>query len=565
MDFYTTLLNLFQIVFVAILVRSSLYRVRYFLHMFQLKGYKTREMWSWISDHFSNKVITTEHVIINLLILSLLYFLSARLTPTSVTIILGIFILFWFVPVDRFRQEKEKKPLVFTARMKRLAVTLSLYIILLWYATIELAYTGSVFDAVTVRQHDSLFLSADPYILAFGFILTDILVPFFMMSAAYAIKPVERYIQNGFKKKARKKLASLPHLKVVAITGSYGKTSTKFFLETFLRERYNVCVTPGSFNTPMGICKVINNDLNASHQVLILEMGARYPGNILELCNIAAPDVSIITNIGVAHLETFGSRETLAYEKATLARELKQGGTLVLNGDDERVAALDSLRDDVKVVKAGENGAITASNITYGEEGSEFDLIWKNADGETESSYRIKTGLLGNHNIENIVIAAAAASELGIRPQTIAVAAKNLKPVKHRLELKKEGNIYIIDDAFNSNPTGAENAVEILTGFKTGRKVIVTPGMIELGDLQEQANRTFGEQIAKAGLDLVILVGKSQTKPIYEGIQTVMNGKPANVRVVNSLFEANDYLRSYLKPGDVVLYENDLPDTFNEG
>jgi len=314
----------------------------------------------------------------------------------------------------------------------------------------------------------------------------------------------------------------------------------------------------------MGICKVINNDLNATHQVLILEMGARYRGNILELCNIATPDISIITNIGVAHLETFGSRETLAYEKATLARELKKGGTLVLNGDDERVAALESLRDDIKVVKTGENGSISASNIMYGEDGSEFDLMWKIKDGEVESSYRIKTGLLGNHNVQNIVIAAAAANELGIRPQTIAVAAKNLKPVKHRLELKKEGDIYIIDDAFNSNPTGAENAVEILAEFKSGRKIIVTPGMIELGDLQEQANRKFGEQIARARLDLIILVGKSQTKPIFEGIQYALNGNPANVRVVNSLFEANDYLKTYLKPGDVVLYENDLPDTFNE-
>jgi len=564
LDIYTTLLNLYQVAFVAALVRSSLYRIRYFLHMFQLNGYKTKEMWSWISEQFSNKVITTEHVIVNLLILSLLYFLSSGLTPTSVTLILGTFILFWFVPVGRFRQEKEKKPLKFTPRMKRLALTLSLFILPLWYATAELAYTGSLFDTVAIRQHDSLFLAGDPYLLAFGFILADIMVPFFMMTAAYAVKPVETYIQKGFKKKARKKLASLPRLKVIAITGSYGKTSTKFFLETFLKERYNVCVTPGSFNTPMGICKVINNDLNATHQVLILEMGARYRGNILELCNIATPDISIITNIGVAHLETFGSRETLAYEKATLARELKKGGTLVLNGDDERVAALESLRDDIKVVKTGENGSISASNIMYGEDGSEFDLMWKIKDGEVESSYRIKTGLLGNHNVQNIVIAAAAASELGIRPQTIAVAAKNLKPVKHRLELKKEGDIYIIDDAFNSNPTGAENAVEILAEFKSGRKIIVTPGMIELGDLQEQANRKFGEQIARAGLDLIILVGKSQTKPIFEGIQSVLNSNPANVRVVSSLFEANDYLKTYLKPGDVVLYENDLPDTFNE-
>ena len=147
----------------------------------------------------------------------------------------------------------------------------------------------------------------------------------------------------------------MPHLKVVAITGSYGKTSTKFVIDTFLKERLSVCVTPGSFNTPMGICKVINNDLNANHQVLILEMGARYEGNIKELCDIAQPDISVVTNVGIAHLETFGSKEAIAWEKATLARQLKPGGTLILNGDDPIVREMGRYRTDIRSILTGDD------------------------------------------------------------------------------------------------------------------------------------------------------------------------------------------------------------------
>lgn len=561
---YYTFLDLLQIVFVAILVRHSLYRIRYFLHMFQQLGYKTREFRSWFHKHFSSKIIISEHVLFNLVIICLLFFLSARLTPSSATIIFSVFVFFWFFPVGRFRLKKEKKKLVFTPRMKRLAATLTTLILPLWYATIELSYTGSLSGFVTVRQLDNLFLAADPYLLSFGFVLADMIIPFFLFVAAFLMKPIEKRIQNRFKKQARNKLAAIPALKVIAITGSYGKTSTKFILEAILKERYKVCVTPGSYNTPMGICKVINNDLYAGHQVLILEMGARYPGNIRELCEIATPDISIITNIGVSHLETFGSKEVLIREKSTLARELKRGGILILNGDDQHVAEMADLRKDVKIIKTGSNGSMAAKNIRYDHNGTTFELISnKNSTGES-GKIDVTTSLLGKHNIQNILLASAAARELGIREQTIALAVRSLKPVEHRLELRKEGDIYIIDDAFNSNPVGAENALEILSGFQTGRRIIITPGMIELGNLQEAANYKFGEQIANANLDLVILVGKSQTTPIYEGIRSTSNGAKTDVKIVNSLFEANDLLNNFIKPGDVVLYENDLPDTFNE-
>jgi UDP-N-acetylmuramoyl-tripeptide--D-alanyl-D-alanine ligase len=355
----------------------------------------------------------------------------------------------------------------------------------------------------------------------------------------------------------------MPNLKVVAITGSYGKTSTKFVIDSFLKERMNVCVTPGSYNTPMGICKVINNDLQSNHQVLILEMGARYEGNIQELCNIAQPDISVVTNVGIAHLETFGSKEAIAREKSTLARELKPGGALILNGDDPIVREMGHDRSDIQRIITGEKDRqVWAVDHSIDENGTGFTLNWHQND-KTDST-RVQTKLLGNHNTQNILQASAVAQLFNIRIKTVAVAASRMEPVEHRLELKKRGDLTVIDDAFNSNPVGAKNAIDILAEFNSGRRIIITPGMIELGELEEQENKRLGEHIAKSGIELAILVGEQQTVPIKQGIDESEAPDKPQVKVVSTLFEANDILSSYARAGDVVLYENDLPDSYNE-
>jgi UDP-N-acetylmuramoyl-tripeptide--D-alanyl-D-alanine ligase len=543
------------ILLIAIFIRHSLYRLRYFLQMIQQLGYKTNEYRKWLSESLYSKAVTAEHIFFNVIILLMIYFFVDRVTLTAGAIIMVTFALFWFIGISRYKEEKEKKPLVFTSRLKRLAFTALILMIVLWFIMIDFAYRG-----IQLRDFAAPFINTDPYFLSFGLVIVDMCVPFFLYAAAWVMKPVELYIQNGFKKQARKKLASLPHIKVIAITGSYGKTSTKYVIDAFLKERVQVCVTPGSYNTPMGICKVINNDLEAHHQVLILEMGARYSGNIKELCDIARPDIAVITNVGISHLETFGSKEAVAEEKSTLAKELKPGGTLILNSDDELVKRMGELRTDVNVVFAGADGSVRATDVEVTPRGTSFNLVWN----ESNNSERISTKLLGAHNIQNMLLAAAVASEFDIRPKTIAVAAEAMEPVEHRLELKERNGLTVIDDAFNSNPVGAKNAVDILASFKTGRRILITPGMIELGDLEEKENRLFGEHIANAGLDLVILVGREQTEPIAKGIRNHKNGMETDLRIAKSLFEANDILKEFAKPGDVVLYENDLPDTYSK-
>ena len=539
------------------MLRYFWYRSKFFLRAYQQVGYKNNEFWKWMRENWDGTVIPLELGMFNLFVF--LFILPKDWFPfwpteSTIALILFSYALFWLSPVKRYKPEKVKKPLVLTNRVKRLLVSFCLLVFFLPSFFSYAAYN----PVIRLINTQSSFLSFDAILLVFGWVFGAIMIPFFMLIAGTLNKPVERRVQEGFKRQARKKLASMPHLKVVAITGSYGKTSTKFMIRDLLKERYSVCTTPGSYNTPMGICKVINDDLQSNHQILILEMGARYAGNIKELCEIATPDVSVVSNVGFAHLETFGSQDVIASEKGVIVDTLKSGGVAVLNADDQRVSKMGESRTDISRVLVGlEGGEVRANNISYDNSGSGFEV---QIEGEIQE---FQSKLLGAHNVQNILLAVGVAHNFGIRPKTMALAAKSIEPVEHRLELKKVGELTIIDDAFNSNPVGARNAVEILSQFKSGKRIIITPGMIELGEIEEEENRNFGEVIGKADLDKIILVGKERSKPILEGVLKT-EGQEERVSVVDTLFEANDLLKEYASPGDVVLYENDLPDVYNE-
>lgn len=525
------------------------------MHTFQQVGYKNNEYWHWLRDHWDEKVIPIDLGVFNLVLFIAIAaegFFGEIVTKNSLAIIFFTYAVFWLTSVKKYNPEKVKKPLVITNRVKRLLASVVFFGILFPVFFTYEAYTGRF-----LYNFSPGFLNFDIILLVFGWVFSAIIIPFIIFIASWITKPIEKSIQEGFKNQARKKLASMPHLKVIAITGSYGKTSTKFMVRDLLKERFSVCSTPGSYNTPMGICKVINNDLQSHHQILILEMGARYEGNIQELCDIAKPDISIITNVGVAHLETFGSQEIIAKEKGTLVDNLSKNGVAILNADDERVAKMGEARDDIQRILVGLTvGKIKAGDIKYNTEGSSFDVVFE------EEKVSFQTKLLGVHNIQNMLLSIGTAHHLGIRPKTMSLGAKNIEPVEHRLELKKAGEFFIIDDAFNSNPVGAKNAVEILGSFNSGRRIIITPGMVELGEIEFEENEKFGQAIGNANLDKIILVGEDRAEPILQGIKQI-SGEESKVTVVNTLFEANDLLREFVQPGDVVLYENDLPDVYN--
>lgn len=527
------------------LLRHFLVRAYFFLHMFQQNGYKLNEYSDWLKNHLYRYSFPSELALYSIVLISLLWWGYAWLTDSTQFLIIIVFGVLWFYSNSRYYSEKPKKPLVFTPRMLRLVGVFSV-LVLLFVAR------------VSTSLFSTPFYWMDVHLFALTFVVVATLSPLLVAISALINHPVESWIQNGFKKQAREKLARLNHIKVIAITGSYGKTSTKFFIRDILSERFSVCSTPGSYNTPMGICKVINADLQASHQIVLLEMGARYLGNITELCQIAKPDVAVWTCVGKAHLETFGSVENIAITKSAIITHLKPDGTAVINADDPIIPGYIK-RSDISVVRAGiSGGAVQASNISYSEKGCSFMVQAHNGEKE-----QFTTRILGAHNIQNLLLAISVGLHFGLRLKTIALAVEKIQPIEHRLEIKKQGDIIILDDAFNANPVGAANAVEVLGRFRTGRRYIVTPGMIELGQDEEEENRLFGEHIAQAHLDGIFLVGKQRTEPIANGIRSQQEVE-TKLHIVSSLNEANSLLRGMLQKGDVVLYENDLPDSYNE-
>jgi UDP-N-acetylmuramoyl-tripeptide--D-alanyl-D-alanine ligase len=309
----------------------------------------------------------------------------------------------------------------------------------------------------------------------------------------------------------------------------------------------------------MGLCLAVNEHLKPEHQVLVLEYGIRYPGDMDALCDIAEPDTAVVTTVGVAHLETMGTQDNIAAEKGTLVERTPSDGPAILNVDDDRVAAMaERTQEPVWRVstEAHPDADVTAANIRYDTSGTSFDVT-----DDTGTTTSFQTQLLGRHNVLNVLLSVAVGRSMGLRLRQMAHAARRLEPIEHRLQLRERGDVTIIDDAFNSNPVGARNAVEILSEMGTGRRVIVTPGMVELGERQWDENEALGQFIAQHDLDLVALVGTEQTVPIREGLSAAQF-PDERVKVVSSLSEAQDVLKQYLEPGDVVLYENDLPDQY---
>ena len=379
---------------------------------------------------------------------------------------------------------------------------------------------------------------------------------FIALLAVKINKPVEKCVFLKFKHMALKKLNSMNNLKVVGITGSYGKTSSKNILNEILNVKYNSITTPKNLNTPYGLIITINNHLDKFDNVFIAEMGAYKIGEIKELCDLVKPKYGILTRIGKAHMELFGSQENIQKGKFELIESLPSDGVAVLNSDDPLQVNY-NLKNKVKVLWIGiDNDAdFKASNINVSNIGTTFDLVIKG----DKNKYKFETKLLGYANIYNILAAIALGYEFGININQLQSAVKSVKPIEHRLELKKNGDIYYIDDAYNSNPVGSKMALDVLN-LMPGKKIIVTPGMIELGSIEDEENTIFGENIADV-CDEVILIGDKQTKAIQKGLKNKKYDEK-HIYILEDVIDAFDLIKKLKGKDTYVLLENDLPDVF---
>ncbi|MCL2107022.1 MAG: UDP-N-acetylmuramoyl-tripeptide--D-alanyl-D-alanine ligase [Oscillospiraceae bacterium] len=492
------------VIFLILSLCGTALAARHMLHMFQLNSYKPKLQRKWMRKNFR------------------------QLLPLFIPLAGGFF--FW--------PKKAKIALKYTARVKRMIFTAcvlaALWIALgIWPSGISL--WGCVYS----------------YAL-------QLLSPLLVLLANALNGPLEAAIRRYYIRDAKRLLKGHGALTVVGITGSYGKTSVKFYLNTLLRAKYNVLMTPESFNTPMGVVKTIRGSLNASHEIFICEMGAKQPGDIRELCDIARPKHGILTSIGPQHLESFGSLENVIKTKFELADALPEGGVLFANGDDANVrGGWDKYPRVVSYSAEPDGPGYRAEDIAVGERGTSFAVI--TPGGERE---RFDTRLVGRHNVVNLVGAIAAAHSLGVPLADLRARARRIEPVPHRLELIERGGMLLLDDAYNSNPSGARAALDTLRLFEgENTKILVTPGMIELGAKQEELNAVFGAQAA-AACDYIVLVGEAQTRPIRQG---ALAAGFAEERLFTApgLGEAMAYVNAI--PGGkrkIVLLENDLPDNY---
>ena len=369
--------------------------------------------------------------------------------------------------------------------------------------------------------------------------------------------PMEKAVNQHFVNDALSRLRQMPDMKIIGITGSYGKTSVKFYLKTLLEARYSVLMTPESFNTPMGVVRTIREHLRPDHEIFLCEMGARHVGDIKEICDMVHPDWGVITSIGPQHLETFFTMENIVHTKFELADALPDHGTLFLNGDCSYITDYCDRYPNRVLYSAEEQrqGGYYAKDIRVSELGTDFTVV--SPEGEEA---RYQTRLIGGHNVINLVGAIAVAHRMGIPLEELKVPVRRLQPVPHRLQMRQQGNVTIIDDAYNSNPVGSKAAVETLAMFE-GVRILVTPGMVELGDSEEEYNYKFGTYAAGC-CDYVALVGERHTRPIREGL-LAEGFDETRIFTGEKLEDALQFAYGIREQGHkYILLENDLPDNY---
>lgn len=513
---------IFGIWLVTYLVGAVWY-ILYLMHMFQQNSYKPREYGDWMGIH-ANVGRLLGKCLYALISLPLVV-IGSRGCLIAACLMNGMTIL-----VNK--PHKAKKPLVYTQRVKRMLVTTGILYLLVLLAVLP------------------MFRNAE-----FVLLLLFLLQPFLILLVNGLNHPIEKGIDQHYINDAARILRGMPNLKIIGVTGSYGKTSVKYYLSTLLSVQYNVLHTPGNYNTTLGVVRTIRERMKPFHEIFICEMGAREVGDIKEICDLVHPDYGIITSIGPQHLQSFHTIENIVATKFELADAVPDTGKVFLNYDNSYIREKKINKKIVSYGIAEEGADFRAYNIAVSQRGSFFKM-----KDETGKEYEFHTKLVGSHNVQNIAGAIAVAHTLGIPMEKLLYPVKQLESVPHRLQLVKQGDRILIDDAYNSNRNGFEAALDTLAMFKELR-ILMTPGMVELGEKQYDENKAVGVYAADK-CDYAVLVGKEQTKPIQDGLLEA--GFPENRMIlVDTLQEAFQMVNAIPNEKQkVVLIENDLPDNY---
>lgn len=394
------------------------------------------------------------------------------------------------------------------------------------------------------------------------------LSPIFIVASYALLQPLEIYARRKILRAAKAKRQRLPNLIVVAIVGSFAKTSTKDMLYTLLWKQFQVAKTPKSFNTPLSVARTLLTDVKENTEIFIVEMDAYKPGEIDELCRLVAPQVGIITAIAPQHLERFGSMERLAKTQFEVAEHLK-AGTLILCSQSEWILTLAEQYKGQQVYYYGlrNKDDFYASELDQAPEGVQFLLharpfVSRQAriEQDTDKAIAITIPLYGEHHVTNFLGATAAAMLLGLPLKTIKDRAMRLLPTPHRLEVKRLGAMTLIDNSYNSNPTSFDASLHVLKNFHADQKILITPGFIEVGTNQNEENKNLAKKAATV-ISKMIIVGDHAKADLLRGLEEVSFPKD-DIHLAKNTQEALQLVQTITHPGAVVLIENDLPDQY---
>ncbi|MGJ3241295.1 MAG: UDP-N-acetylmuramoyl-tripeptide--D-alanyl-D-alanine ligase [Anaerolineae bacterium] len=455
------------------------------------------------------------------------------------------------------REQEIKKAFVRTQRASRMlgtALILALITLILSTHGLNLANFGS--------DRLNAVLS-----MGIGFAVW-VLSPLWLMLGNLLMTPIERAIRQRYIRQAKEVLATIQP-KVIGITGSYGKTTTKNFLRDVLNGRYKTYATPKSYNTMMGVTLAINTDLANDYSIeyFISEMGAYVEGEITRICQLTPPDISIVTEVGPQHLERFGSLENIATAKYEIIANLAPHGLGVFNWDNPYVRQMYergypdnrlAISRTLSVKEASQQGVrFIATDIKETLNGLSFSVH----DTLTGTEEVFSTPVVGEHNVTNLLLTTAVAVHEGMSLHEVKFRVSALQPAESRLVRKTtSAGITIINDAYSANPVGIVSSLKVLGMHQTGKRLLITPGMVELGELHKVENRKLGEIATQYATD-IILIGSKQTQPIQDGILSTEFDRE-RLHIFETLTEATDWYQAHLSAGDTVLFLNDLPDTY---
>jgi len=519
---------LIYIAFLAFAAR----RLMTYLHIFQQEDYNELRFLGWV---LAKRVFDKRLSFIILLAAALSF---ARVWAQEIPDIVPGFLVFLGFLITTSREndprKHSKKKLAMTARAKRV------YFTALFYAIVSGAW-------VFFTQEPLLWLAPIQ------------LMPIILILGNMTMMPLEGGLQKKYWNEAQTKLKAV-NPTVIGITGSYGKTSVKHILGHILKAAAPTILTPGSVNTAMGIARIIREDLEEGCEYFIVEMGAYGTGSIEKLCKLAPPDLGIITSIGHAHFERFKSLDAVAKTKFELARAvIANSGRIIVHDKVFSQPYAQQIRTahsgSFVVCGEGADNALIIEDTQQMDKGIEVQIRYNGA------VFVLKVPLYGLHHGQNVALAFATARALDIPADKIATALKTVPQIPHRLEVKKQpGGGMLIDDAYNSNPLGFRSALDLLAVMSPKkRKVLITPGMVELGSAHDDIHEKIGMYAGEV-CDVVITINSKRIPTFIKGIKEKSGGKP--LHEVKSFAEAQDWLQKNKQDSDVILIENDLPDLY---